>query len=352
MKGKSTMQKFKSVLKRIPCLIFTLIIFMFANSLVFAQMPGDMPSPQALTPPPSALPQPAPQALTPPPSVPQPAISLYDRVGGVYSIAAVVDDFTDKLLSDPIITANQKVVAAMGKITKAGLKYRITELVCQVSGGPQKYTGKPMKDAHQNLNISEGEWAATVKILLGTLTKFNVPEKEQNELLVLIGSTKNDIVQASVPSIPQGALPQLPSPLPEAQQGVPGAPLPLPTLEKLPTLQAPPQGIPKPLDTIQFAPGLPPQQAVEPQVQLQPDAMPQNEIPQIPSPEQVFPSLGNPPPVEIPSFNPPPPQVPSLQFGDTTGTVPQPQIPPPSNPPQIEIPQPAPNLLPQPDALP
>lgn len=122
--------------------------------------------------------------------------SLYDRLGGTYPIAGVVDDFIERLLIDPVVTANKNVTAAMGRITKAGLKFHITEMVCEACGGPQKYTGRSMKDSHAHLGISEAEWQAMEKDFLNSLKKFSVPEKEQNELVAIVRSTKADIVAA------------------------------------------------------------------------------------------------------------------------------------------------------------
>ena len=125
-----------------------------------------------------------------------PPPSLYDRLGGTYSIAAVVDDFIERLLIDPVITANKNVTSAMARITKAGLKFHITEMVCEACGGPQKYTGRSMKDSHAHLGISETEWQSMEKDFLNALKKFTVPEKEQNELVAIVRSTKADIVVA------------------------------------------------------------------------------------------------------------------------------------------------------------
>ena len=122
--------------------------------------------------------------------------SLYERLGGVHQVAAVVDDFIDKLLVDPVITANKNTVAGLAHITKPGLKFLITEMICEAAGGPQKYTGKSMKDAHKDLKISEAEWEAMVKDFLNTLAKFKVPNKEQIELVILVSTTKPDIVLA------------------------------------------------------------------------------------------------------------------------------------------------------------
>lgn len=139
--------------------------------------------------------------------------SLYNRLGGIHSVSAVVDDFIDRLLADPAITKNKDVVSALANITKPGLKYLLTEMICETSGGPQKYTGRTMKESHEHLNITEDEWQAMVKDFLSTLIKFKVPEKEQSELLLVVGSTKADIVTAKKP-IAQVA-PPLPEPQPE-----------------------------------------------------------------------------------------------------------------------------------------
>jgi hemoglobin len=120
--------------------------------------------------------------------------SLYDRLGGLYPIAAVVDDFVNRLATDSVIASNSKTLAALGKITPAGLKYHLTALVCAACGGPEKYTGKTMKDSHKDLNISEREWTAMAADFKMTLDKFKVPQKEQDELFAIVGTTKGDIV--------------------------------------------------------------------------------------------------------------------------------------------------------------
>ncbi len=120
--------------------------------------------------------------------------SLYDRLGGVYSIAAVVDDFIERVLVNETLNANQAVDHARSVVPKAGLKYRVTEMVCQVTGGPCVYTGRSMLDAHAHLNITEKEWDAMVEDFVASLNHFKVPEKEQKELLALVGTTKGDIV--------------------------------------------------------------------------------------------------------------------------------------------------------------
>ena len=74
------------------------------------------------------------------------ASSLYERLGGVYSIATVIDDFIDRIMVDPRLNANARVDEAHHRVPPAGFKYPVTEMVCWATGGPQKYTGRSMKD--------------------------------------------------------------------------------------------------------------------------------------------------------------------------------------------------------------
>ena len=131
-------------------------------------------------------------------SAAQPATkSLFDRLGGVYSIATVVDDFIERLLVNETLNANPAINEARARVPKAGLKFHVTALVCEVTGGPCKYGGRSMKDAHAHLNIKEVQWQAMVTDFHKTLDKFKVPAKEQEELITIVGSTKKDIVKAS-----------------------------------------------------------------------------------------------------------------------------------------------------------
>lgn len=127
---------------------------------------------------------------TPPPATP----SLYDRLGGVYAIATVVDDFVDRLLVNDTLNANPAIKAARDRVPRSGLKYQVTAFVCLATGGPCTYSGRNMKQAHAHLNITEKEWQALATEFKKSLDKFNVPQREQNELFALVGSVKGDIV--------------------------------------------------------------------------------------------------------------------------------------------------------------
>ncbi|RPI47138.1 MAG: group 1 truncated hemoglobin [Betaproteobacteria bacterium] len=120
--------------------------------------------------------------------------ALYDRLGGVYSIATVVDDFIERLLVNHTLNTNPAINQARADVPKAGLKFQVTALVCEATGGPCKYTGRAMKESHQQLNITEEQWQAMVVDFQRTLDKFKVPAREQEELIIIVGSTKKDIV--------------------------------------------------------------------------------------------------------------------------------------------------------------
>jgi len=122
--------------------------------------------------------------------------SLYERLGGVYSIAVVVDELVDRVMADPRLNANPAVDEAHHKVPAAGFKYLVTEMVCWASGGPQKYTGRSMIDSHRHLNITPREWDAFMDDFQQTLDKFNVPAVEQAELRAIVESTYGDIVVA------------------------------------------------------------------------------------------------------------------------------------------------------------
>jgi hemoglobin len=120
--------------------------------------------------------------------------SLYDRLGGIYSISVVVDAFFELLLLNDTVNANPLVKAARNRVPVAGLKFHVTSMMCQETGGPCKYTGRNMKASHAHLNISELEWDAMLSDFRRVLNNFDIPKQEQQELIAIIESTKKDIV--------------------------------------------------------------------------------------------------------------------------------------------------------------
>ena len=129
-----------------------------------------------------------------------PNASLYDRLGGVYAIAAVVDVFIDRIMVDPVLNANPLVDEAHHRVPKAGFKYLVTEMVCMATGGPQRYTGKSMKDSHTHLKITPAEWDVFAGHFKAVLDQFKVPAAEQKELFEIVGTTRGDIVVEAEPA--------------------------------------------------------------------------------------------------------------------------------------------------------
>ncbi len=132
------------------------------------------------------------QEKTPAPAQP----SLYDRLGGLYPVSAVVDDFIDRVYANATLNANPNIAKARNEVRKPGLKVHVANLVCMVTGGPCKYTGKGMKESHSGFHINQKEWDALLVDFRASLDKFKVPAPEQKELVDIVESTKPDIVVA------------------------------------------------------------------------------------------------------------------------------------------------------------
>jgi hemoglobin len=124
--------------------------------------------------------------------------SLYDRLGGIYNIATVVDDFIDRIMVDDRLNTNPRVDEAHHRVLPSGFKYLVTEQVGEAAGGPQRYTGRSMEETHRDLLITGDEWEAFIDDFNQSLDKFEVPQQERSELLAIIGSTKDAIVASAV----------------------------------------------------------------------------------------------------------------------------------------------------------
>lgn len=127
---------------------------------------------------------------------PQERPALYDRLGGIYNIATVVDDLIDRIMIDPRLNANPRVDEAHHRVSAAGFKYLVTEMVGWATGGPQQYTGRSMGDTHRHLMITGEEWLAFMDDFQQTLDRFEVPQPEQDELRAVVETTREAIVIA------------------------------------------------------------------------------------------------------------------------------------------------------------
>ncbi len=120
--------------------------------------------------------------------------SLYDRLGGAYAIANLVDDFIDRILADARLDANPRVKEANARLSKPGLKYLVTEMTCWATGGPQTYSGRPMGESHRHLNITAEEWGWFMDDFQHALDACSVRAPERAELIALLNASKRAIV--------------------------------------------------------------------------------------------------------------------------------------------------------------
>jgi hemoglobin len=81
---------------------------------------------------------------------------LYDRLGGLKGITLVVDDFINRLVVNTTLNSNPAINAGRESSPAPYLKFQVSQMICEATGGPCKYTGKGMKDSHAHLNITKG----------------------------------------------------------------------------------------------------------------------------------------------------------------------------------------------------
>jgi len=139
-----------------------------------------------------------------------PEKSLYERLGGVFAIAAVVDHFSDAVVKNPIVGQTSKNPQLREWHTNnlsrlPGLKFMRTLWVCNVSGGPFQYTGtKPgatplgLEEAHRGLRISPAEFDEVAAELGRTLDFVKVPKGEKSEVLAAFAAHKDEVTAGYV----------------------------------------------------------------------------------------------------------------------------------------------------------
>lgn len=113
---------------------------------------------------------------------------LYDRLGGQRAIIAVVDDFIGR------VAADKRIRLRFANTDIPRLKSLLVELVCMATGGPCRYSGLDMETSHAGMELVDEEFTALVEDLATTLKKFEVPQKEQQELLGALGPLQPRIV--------------------------------------------------------------------------------------------------------------------------------------------------------------
>ena len=137
-------------------------------------------------------------------------LSLYERLGGVFAIAAVIDHFSDAVVNSEVAgrgSANPELrewhTQKLARL--AGLKFMRTLWVCNVSGGPFEYVGtKPghdalsLEEAHRALEISPAEFDAVAGELGRSLDAFKVPQREKDEVLAAFAAHKGEVTEGSM----------------------------------------------------------------------------------------------------------------------------------------------------------
>lgn len=132
--------------------------------------------------------------------------TLFERLGGSDGIAAIVEDFTPRVMADPRVNWERHGVKSGGFFRQqsvtwnatvdkvARLKKHMTQFIALVTGGPAEYEGKQMEATHSDMNISNAEFDAAIGDLKATLDRLKVPTQEQKELLAIFESTRPQVV--------------------------------------------------------------------------------------------------------------------------------------------------------------
>jgi hemoglobin len=139
--------------------------------------------------------------------------SLYERLGGVFTIAAVVDHFSDAIVQNPIVGQRAENPALrewhtnnLGRLP--GLKFMRTLWVCNVAGGPFQFsatrpgrTDLGLEEAHRHLRISPAEFDEVAAELARTLDSFDVPEREKEEVLAAFAAHKDEVTEGYMAAV-------------------------------------------------------------------------------------------------------------------------------------------------------
>lgn len=117
--------------------------------------------------------------------------TLYQRLGGYDAIAAVVDDIFVGQSADKQLN---RFLVGLCTDSKRKVRQHLVNFLCAATGGPCYYTGRDMRTVHIGLNITESDWQIFEKIAGATMDKFNVPQKEREEVFAAVSGLKKDIV--------------------------------------------------------------------------------------------------------------------------------------------------------------
>ena len=119
--------------------------------------------------------------------------SLYERLGGLDAINAVIDSFVARCAAD------DRINPKFERTDIPRLKKMLVDQVCEATGGPCTYAGRSMRETHDGMGVTAGEFDALVEDLVATLDEFDVPKEEQDEVLTVLGSMRGEIVEIESP---------------------------------------------------------------------------------------------------------------------------------------------------------
>jgi hemoglobin len=128
------------------------------------------------------------------------AESLFDRVGGFFALAAVVNRFSDEIIKNPKLNENPALKEWNEKEAETrlpGLKFMRTMWMAAAAGGPVEYTGLPLDEAHQDLHLTPEEFEEVGAEIVRALDFYKVPEREQQELVAAYMTSMDDVVSPS-----------------------------------------------------------------------------------------------------------------------------------------------------------
>lgn len=119
--------------------------------------------------------------------------SLYTRIGGKKTVASVIDDFVGRCATDSRISGFFAATAANPQRLKA-FKKKLEDQLCELTGGPCKYEGKSMKEAHKGMGIRPSDFDALLQNFKLSLDKYRVQPKDKNVIVAKLTAMRNDVI--------------------------------------------------------------------------------------------------------------------------------------------------------------
>lgn len=117
--------------------------------------------------------------------------TLYKRLGGYDAIASVVDDFIGRMVADPSLS---RFFQGFSNDSKGRIRQLVVDQMCAATGGPCVYIGRGMKEAHAGSGITEKDWERSTELLIASMDKYRVGQREKAEVIAALSALKPDIV--------------------------------------------------------------------------------------------------------------------------------------------------------------